>query len=77
MVLKSIRSKPFNLIRWFSLLSFLSILTLSAVSASLLSRFLTQHMQRQEAVLTTKFIRSVLLVQNAEAFFNNLFLDEM
>lgn len=63
--------KPFNLSRWFALLGLVSIATLSVVAALLLSRFLTDRMLRQEAVLTMEFIHSLVLVENAAAYFRD------
>lgn len=63
--------KPFNLSRWFALLGLVSIATLSIVAALLLSRFLTDRMLRQEGVLTMEFIHSLVLVENAAAYFRD------
>jgi signal transduction histidine kinase len=63
--------KPFNLSRRFALLGLLSISFLSVAIALLLSRFLTERMMRQEAVLTMEFIHSVVLVENAATYFLN------
>jgi len=49
--------KSFNLSRWFALLGLLSIAILSVLAALLLSRFLTDRMLRQEAVLTMECLR--------------------
>ena len=62
-------TKPFNLSRRFALIGLVSIATLSAVCALLMSRFLTERMLHQEAVLTMEFIRSVVLVENAGRYF--------
>lgn len=61
--------KSFNLSRWFALLGLLSIAILSVLAALLLSRFLTDRMLRQEAVLTMEFIHSLVLVENAASYF--------
>ena len=60
---------PFNLSRWFALVGLLSIAFLSVTSALLLSRFLTERMLRQEAVLTMEFIHSLVLVERAADYF--------
>ena len=60
---------PFNLTRWFALLGLVTIATLSVASALLLSRYLTDRMLRQEAVLTMEFINSVVMVDNATEYF--------
>lgn len=62
-------SRPFNLTRWFSLLSLLTIATTSAVSGLLLSNFLTSRMLDRDAVLTMEFVQSILLAENAEPYF--------
>ena len=62
--------KPFNLSRWFALLGLLSIAVLSIVAALMLSRFLTERMLRQEAVLTMEFIHSLVLVENTATYFH-------
>lgn len=61
--------KPFNLSRRFAVLGVVSIAFLSVMAALLLSRFLTERMLRQEAVLTMEFIHSVVLVENALDYF--------
>lgn len=61
--------KAFNLTRWFSLLSFVSIATISGISAILLSNFLTNRMLHRDAVLTMEFVRSVVLVQGTASYF--------
>ncbi len=61
--------KPFNLSRWFAVVGLIAIASISIVAALLLSRFLTERMQRQEAVLTTEFIQSLVLAENADEYF--------
>ncbi len=62
---------PFNLTRWFALLGLVTIASLSIASAMSLSRYLTDRMLRQEAVLTMEFINSVLVVDNATDYFRD------
>jgi signal transduction histidine kinase len=69
-------NKPFNLTRRFALVGFITIGSLSIVAALLSSRFLTDRMLRQEAVLTMEFIHSVILVENAAKFFDEDRSDE-
>lgn len=63
--------KPFNLSRRFALLGLISIAIISVTAAMLLSRFLTDRMLRQEAVLTMEFIHSLVLVENATDYFRS------
>jgi two-component system, NtrC family, sensor histidine kinase HydH len=61
--------KPFNLLRWFSVLSLLTIGIASVVTSIFLSRFLTEHMLKRDAQVTSSFVGSVAKVQNAAAYF--------
>jgi signal transduction histidine kinase len=61
--------KPFRLSRRFALVGLVSIALVSVVVALSLSRFLTDRMLRQEAVLTMEFIHSLVLVENAALYF--------
>lgn len=61
--------KPFRLTRRFAFVGLVSIGLMSVVVALSLSRFLTERMLRQEAVLTMEFIHSLVLVENASLYF--------
>lgn len=61
--------KPFNLLRSFSLLSFLSVGLISAVSAFLLSRFLTRNMLQRDAVVTMEFVQTIAQAENTRNYF--------
>jgi len=61
--------KPFRLSRRFALVGLVSIGLVSVVVALSLTRFLTERMLRQEAVLTMEFIHSLVLVENASVYF--------
>ena len=61
--------KPFNLLRSFSILGFLSIALITAISATLLSRFLTNNMLERDAVVTMQFIQSVAEINNPTSYF--------
>jgi two-component system sensor histidine kinase HydH len=61
--------KAFNLTRWFSLLSLVSVATISGISAVLLSNFLTNRMLNRDAVLTMEFVQSVVLAEGAASYF--------
>jgi two-component system, NtrC family, sensor histidine kinase HydH len=54
---------PFNLLRWFSVLSFLCIVLLSATLATVLSRFMTGAMVKRDAAISAQFIESFALAR--------------
>jgi len=56
---------PFNLSRWFAIVGLVSIATVGAASALLLSHFLTERMLRQEGVLTMEFVQSLVLTEKS------------
>ena len=51
-------AKPFNLLSWFSLLSLICIVLLSAGLASVLSRFMIDTMTRRDAAISSQFVAS-------------------
>lgn len=59
----------FNLMRWFSLTALLSVAAVSALAAWALSNFLTERMIRQEAEVTAGFVRSIVAIEGAFAYF--------
>ncbi len=59
----------FNLLRWFAVLSFLSVGLISAVSAFLLSRFLTHNMLQRDAVITMEFVQTIAQAENTHSYF--------
>ena len=59
--------RPFNLKRWFSVLSFICIGTACIASSILLSRFLTQHMLHRDGALMLEFVQSVTDIENIKA----------
>jgi two-component system sensor histidine kinase HydH len=63
--------KSFNLIRWFSLLSLLTIGLISIVTSLLLSRFLTDRILERDGVMTTEFIQAVVRLEGAERLFRD------
>ncbi|MEK7306590.1 MAG: ATP-binding protein [Nitrospirota bacterium] len=65
--------KSFNLLRWFSIMSFVSIVIISIVSAILLSRFLRDNMLRRDAVLTKEFVQTIAQSENTGAYFESEF----
>ena len=64
-------SRPFNLTRWFLVLSFVSIAVMSTASAALLSAFLSNNMLRRDAVVAQEFVNSIVRAENAEALFRD------
>jgi two-component system, NtrC family, sensor histidine kinase HydH len=65
------RPTRFNLIRWFSTLSFAWIALVSIVSSAFLSRFITHEMLKRDAAVTMEVIQSVAEAENAEEFFRS------
>ncbi len=62
-------SKPYNLLRSFSILSLLSIVAISATSAALLARFLRENLLQRDAVVTMEFVQSIAQAQNTSIYF--------
>jgi two-component system sensor histidine kinase HydH len=62
-------SNPFNVERWFAALSLVCIILMSAASALLLSRFLTQRMLERDAVVSMEFIESTIQSDDAFPYF--------
>jgi signal transduction histidine kinase len=56
---------PFNLSRWFAIVGALSITAVAALSAMLLTHFLTERMLRQEGVLTMEFVQSLVVAETS------------
>jgi signal transduction histidine kinase len=61
--------KPFNLLRWFSLLSLAVIAAISIMSAILLSRFLREQLMQVDASITMEFVQSTVESHDAAAYF--------
>jgi two-component system, NtrC family, sensor histidine kinase HydH len=62
-------SKPFRLVRWFSLVSLLCIALVSGISSVMLSNFLTNQMLQRDAEVSMQFVQSIADVQNARTYF--------
>jgi signal transduction histidine kinase len=60
-------AKPFNLLRWFSILSFAVVAVISVCFASTLSHFLTREILQRDALLTSQFVTSIVTVQGQQA----------
>lgn len=63
------KSKPYNLLRSFSILSLLSIVAISATSAALLTQFLRENLLQRDAVVTMEFVQSIAQAQNTSIYF--------
>ena len=61
--------RPFNLTRWFSLLSFACIGAVSVMSSILLSRFLTDNLLERDAHILMNVVQSIAEVQDPSAYF--------
>jgi signal transduction histidine kinase len=51
--------KPFNLIRWFGVMSFVTITLVSVALALIVSHFLTKEILDRDALLTAQFVQSL------------------
>ncbi|MFQ5588858.1 MAG: sensor histidine kinase [Nitrospiria bacterium] len=65
----NLKDKPFNLVRWFSVLSSLSIVTITIITAILLSRFLSRNMLLRDAIVTMEFVQSIAHSENTTSYF--------
>lgn len=63
------RAATFNLIRWFSVLSFASIALGSVLFSVLLSRFVEREMLEREGAVTMEVLQTVYESENAQGFF--------
>lgn len=61
--------KRFNLLRWFAVLSCLTIVLSTIVTGIILSRFLTDKLLGREASVMMEFISSILRVEEADTYF--------
>jgi two-component system sensor histidine kinase HydH len=61
------KPKPFNLLRWFALLSLITIAVGAIGMATILSHFLAEEVLRRDAMLTSQFIASA--AENESDFF--------
>ncbi len=55
--------RPFDLLRWFSIVSFVAVFVFSVAFASILSHFLKQEILQRDAILTSQFVHSLAEVQ--------------
>lgn len=63
------KEKLFNLVRWFSILSSLSIMIITITTALLLSRFLSHNMLLRDATVTMEFVQSIAQSENTTSYF--------
>ncbi|MGF9764612.1 ATP-binding protein [Microvirga sp. 0TCS3.31] len=61
--------KSFSLLRWFSLLSLLTILITGTAMAVFLTRYLTNHMLMRDAEVSRDFIESIVTTENSFSSF--------
>jgi two-component system sensor histidine kinase HydH len=59
-------SRPFNLLRWFSIASLIALIPVAAATAAVLSHFITDNALQRDALLTAQFIRNCLGVEAAQ-----------
>ena len=57
--------QPFNLLRWFSLLSLVTIVVTGAAMAGFVTRYLTRHMLQRDAEVSREFIESIINTEYA------------
>jgi len=67
---KVAKNRPFHFLRWFSLLSFFSITLISALSAMLLSRYITNNILQRDAVVTKAFVQTLVQAENGSNYFH-------
>ena len=69
MTIEQIAMRPFSLLRSFSILSLVTIIVITTVSAALLSEFMRKNLLQRDAVVTKEFVQSVAQTQNIIAYF--------
>jgi signal transduction histidine kinase len=68
-MISAMRSKPFNLLRSFSLLSFLSIAFITVISTALLSRFMTNNTLARDGMVTMQFVQGITHLYDPTGYF--------
>jgi signal transduction histidine kinase len=63
--------KPFNLIRWFSVLVLVAIILVAIITSLLLSRFLTVNMLERDAALTMEEVQTIARIEKATDLFKS------
>jgi signal transduction histidine kinase len=69
-------ARPFDLIRWFSVLGLAAITLVSIVTSFLLSQFLTNNMLERDGALTMEAVQTVAQIELATDFFVSRKYDE-
>ena len=64
-----LQSRPFNLSRWYAVVSLMSIAVITITCGWLVSLFLTDRLLQQEGRLTQEFVQSIVRVENAGDYF--------
>lgn len=65
-------NKPFDLLRWFSLLSLFCVVLLSATLATVLSRFMTDAMVERDAAISSQFVAGFADAKEVWGYFGGL-----
>ncbi len=60
---------PFNLLRWYGVLSFVCIVLISTISGFLLSEFLTKNMLERDGLITMQFVQSLTKAAHGSIYF--------
>jgi len=60
-------SRPFDLLRWFSIDSFIAVFIISIAFSMILTHFLKQEILQRDAILTSQFVHSVSQAQIRQA----------
>lgn len=60
-------TQPFDLLRWFSIVSFIAVFAFSIAFAVMLSHFLKGEVLQRDAILTSQFVHSVAQAQVRQA----------
>lgn len=68
-------ARRFRLVRWFMIVSLLTIGAITAISAEALSRYLTNEMLERDMAVSADFVNSVVRVQKATSYFHGDTID--
>lgn len=63
-------ARRFKLVRWFSLVSLLSIAVISLASSTLLSSFISRTIYQRDATVAMEFVNSIVQSQRARSYFS-------
>ena len=62
-------TRRFKLVRWFALLSLLTIGLISFASSTLLSGYISRTILQRDATVAMEFVNSIVRTQNASSYF--------